>query len=74
MSGMGIGWSQTIKECIARNPKCPKRILDELADRSDIDLKVLVASNPNISKVTRDKLNKYKSVKVARAIKSNKGY
>lgn len=70
-SGMLVDGSLEIQRNFARNPKCPKRLLDKIADHYDVDTKAIVASNPNISADTVLKLRKYRSIKVKKALDQN---
>ena len=66
-----MDWSVSVQRNLAVNPKCPKRLLDILADYPDIDMKVSVAANPNVSKETAMRLKKIRSKKIAIALQAN---
>ena len=69
--GMTLDSSVGVRRNLAVNPKCPKRLLDILADYPDIDMKVSVAANPNVSKETAMRLKKIRSKKIATALQAN---
>jgi hypothetical protein len=71
LSGIGVDGSSCIKEKCAAHNKCPRHILDELADYPDNKIRVLVAGNKNTSVKTANKLAQSRSKLIQNALKKH---